>query len=492
MKKSDKTYIAIDLKTFYASVECVERGLDPLKTNLVVADTTRTEKTICLAVSPPLKACGISGRARLFEVIQAVNYQNALRKKGGFSGESFNCDELKKDRNLKISFIIAPPQMAKYMAKSTEIYSIYLKYAAPEDIHVYSVDEVFIDATEYLKLYSLSAREFVQKIILSVFEQTGITATAGIGSNLYLAKVAMDIVAKHIPADKNGVRIAELDERKYKEQLWAHTPITDFWRVGDGTAKRLKKMGIYTMGDIARCSLDGENSLYGSESLYKEFGVNAELLIDHAWGWEPCTIKDIKEYRSEEKSVGSGQVLHCPYNFENARIIVKEMADSLAFNLFEKGLVINKIILDIGFDTENLTFDSGAYKGETVIDRYGRRMPKPAHGIGILTDYTSLSGKIISAAVEVFDRIADKNLTVRRINIAAASVIREEDIPVKQLDMFSDGIKEEKKAEKENSVRRAMGDIKKKYGKNALLKGMNMLSSATQKDRNSMIGGHKV
>lgn len=382
--------------------------------------------------------------------------------------------------------------MAKYVAKSTEIYSVYLKYVAPEDIHVYSVDEVFIDATDYLKLYSLSAREFAQKMILDVLEQTGITATAGIGTNLYLAKIAMDIVAKHIQPDKNGVRIAELDETAYRKKLWAHTPITDFWRVGGGIAKRLAKMNIYTMGDVARCSLNGENSLYGEEDLYKEFGVNAELLIDHAWGWEPCTIKDIKAYRSEEKSVGSGQVLHCPYNFENTRIIVKEMADTLAFELFEKGLVTNKIILDIGFDTENLTFDSGAYKGETVLDRYGRRMPKPVHGIGNLADYTSLSGKIISAAVEVFDRIADKNLTVRRINIAAAGVIREEDIPVKQLDMFSDGIKEEQNADKENSVRRAMGEIKKKYGKNALLKGMNMLSSATQRDRNGMIGGHKA
>ena len=455
-----------------------------------MADSSRTEKTICLAVSPSLKAYGISGRARLFEVVQAVNFQNSLRKKGGFTGESFDDDELKKDKSLKIGFIIAPPQMAKYMAKSTEIYSIYLKYVAPEDIHVYSVDEVFIDATDYLKLYSLSAREFAQKMILDVLKQTGITATAGIGTNLYLAKVAMDIGAKHITADKNGVRIAELDERKYKEQLWAHTPITDFWRVGGGIAKRLAKMGIYTMGDIARTSLDGENALYGTQSLYKEFGVNAELLIDHAWGWEPCTIKDIKEYRSEEKSIGTGQVLQCPYSFENARIIVKEMADSLAFDLFEKGLVTNKIVVDIGFDTENLMFDSGAYKGETVLDRYGRKLPKPAHGIGNLGDYTSLSSRIIAEAAEVFDRIADKNLTVRRINIAAVSVIKENEAPAKQLDMFSGG--DEKSETKENSVRKAMGEIKKKYGKNALLKGMNLQDSATQKDRNSMLGGHKA
>lgn len=498
----DRTYIAIDLKSFYASVECIERGLDPMRANLVVADNSRTEKTICLAVSPALKSFGIPGRPRLFEVVQKVGEINSFRRKAfGHKFEGSSCDraELLTYPGLAVDYIVAPPQMARYMERSTYIYNIYLRYVAPEDIHVYSIDEVFMDVTGYLDTYHLSARELAMKIILEVLSETGITATAGIGTNMYLCKVAMDIVAKHIPADKNGVRIAELDEMSYREKLWGHRPLTDFWRVGRGYAKKLEEHGLYTMGDIARCSVHNE------ELLYKLFGVNAELLIDHAWGWEPCTIADIKAYRPENNSLGSGQVLHCPYDFEKGRLVVMEMTDLLALDLVDKGLVADQIVLTVGYDIENLTdpVRREKYKGEVVTDVYGRKIPKHAHGTANLGRHTSSSKIIISAAAELFNRIANHDLLIRRLNITACHVVPDGQATpketVQQLDLFTDHIEEEARRRKEEErlgrekrMQKAVLEIKRKYGKNAILKGMNFQEGATARDRNRQIGGHRA
>lgn len=499
----NRTYIAIDLKSFYASVECIERGLDPLGANLVVADASRTEKTICLAVSPSLKAHGISGRARLFEVVQRVKEVNAerLRKAPGhkFTGSSYYAAELKESPELSLDYVIAPPQMAHYMECSTKIYQVYLNYVAPEDIHVYSIDEVFIDATSYLRTYRLTAREFAMKMIMDVLSRTGITATAGIGTNLYLCKIAMDIEAKHLQADKNGVRIAELDEMSYRRSLWSHRPLTDFWRVGSGYAKKLEANGMFTMGDVARRSVNDE------WTLYKLFGINAELLIDHAWGWEPCTIAEIKAYRPSTNSISSGQVLHCPYSFEKAKLITREMADMLALDLVDKGLVTDQIVLTIGFDIENLRDPAirGQYHGAVTTDHYGREVPKHAHGTGNLGRHTSSTKQIVEAASALFDSIVDKNLLIRRINVTANHVIEEAALPkepeAEQLDLFTDYAEEEarRKAEeteleRERTMQLAMLTIKKRYGKNAILKGMNFEEGATAKDRNSQIGGHKA
>lgn len=499
----NRTYIAIDLKSFYASVECIERGLDPLGANLVVADASRTEKTICLAVSPSLKAHGISGRARLFEVVQRVKEVNAerLRKAPGhkFTGSSYYAAELKESPELSLDYVIAPPQMAHYMECSTKIYQVYLNYVAPEDIHVYSIDEVFIDATSYLRTYRLTAREFAMKMIMDVLSRTGITATAGIGTNLYLCKIAMDIEAKHLQADKNGVRIAELDEMSYRRSLWLHRPLTDFWRVGSGYAKKLEANGMFTMGDVARRSVTDE------WTLYKLFGINAELLIDHAWGWEPCTIAEIKAYRPSTNSISSGQVLHCPYSFEKAKLITREMADMLALDLVDKGLVTDQIVLTIGFDIENLRDPAirGQYHGAVTTDHYGREVPKHAHGTGNLGRHTSSTKQIVEAASALFDSIVDKNLLIRRINVTANHVIEEAALPkepeAEQLDLFTDYAEEEarRKAEeteleRERTMQLAMLTIKKRYGKNAILKGMNFEEGATAKDRNSQIGGHKA
>lgn len=506
----NKTYIAIDLKSFYASVECIERGLDPMKTNLVVADRERTEKTICLAVSPPLKSYGIPGRARLFEVVSKVKEANSIRRHKldslGFSGKSVDSVELLRNQRLEIDYIAAPPRMALYMDYSTRIYKVYLKYATPEDIHVYSIDEVFIDATPYLKTLGISGREFAKRIIKDVISSTGITATAGIGTNLYLAKVAMDIVAKHVAADGDGVRISELDEESYRRFLWSHKPITDFWRVGKGYERTLTSHGLYTMGDIARCSLGGEESYYNEDLLYKLFGVNAELLIDHAWGYEPCTMADIKAYKPEFNSIGSGQVLHCPYEFEKARIVVREMADMLVLDLVEKGLATDSITLTVGYDIENLTDKkiNSEYSGEITTDYYGRRVPKHAHGTASLGKYSSSAKEILEAVDRLFLRIVDKKLLVRRINIVANKITSEDDIPSKveraeQISVFDiEDDFEKKKADeakllkKEKNKQMAIIDIKKKFGKNAILKGMNFEDGATAKDRNSQIGGHKA
>ena len=499
----NRTYIAIDLKSFYASVECIERGLDPLGANLVVADTSRTEKTICLAVSPSLKAHGISGRARLFEVVQRVKEVNTerLRKAPGhkFTGSSYYAAELKESPELSLDYVIAPPQMAHYMECSTKIYQVYLNYVAPEDIHVYSIDEVFIDATSYLRTYRLTAREFAMKMIMDVLNRTGITATAGIGTNLYLCKIAMDIEAKHLQADKNGVRIAELDEMSYRRSLWAHRPLTDFWRVGSGYAKKLEANGMFTMGDVARRSVTDEGTLY------KLFGINAELLIDHAWGWEPCTIAKIKAYKPSTNSISSGKVLHCPYSFEKAKLITREMADMLALDLVDKGLVTDQIVLTIGFDIENLRDPSirGQYHGAVTTDHYGREVPKHAHGTGNLGRHTASTKRIMEAVTALFDSIVDKNLLIRRINVTANHVIEESAISkepeAEQLDLFTDYAEEEakRKAEetelkRERTMQLAMLTIKKRYGKNAILKGMNFEEGATAKDRNSQIGGHKA
>lgn len=509
MAEKQRTYIAIDLKSFYASVECMERGLDPMTTNLVVADASRTEKTICLAVSPALKAYGIPGRPRLFEVVQKIKEVNSFRQAKApgrkFSGSSYQETELNSDPSLAVDYIVAPPQMAHYMDISRKIYEVYLKYIAPEDIHVYSIDEVFIDATGYLGTYQMTARELAMKMILDVLATTGITATAGIGTNLYLCKVAMDIEAKHIPADENGVRIAELDEMSYRRSLWSHRPLTDFWRVGKGYAKKLEAHGLYTMGDIARCSEGESGSFYSEDLLYDLFGINAELLIDHAWGWEPCTIADIKAYKPESKSVGSGQVLQCPYPFEKAKLVVREMTDLLVLDLVAKGLVTNQVVLTIGYDIDNLKDPQlrKNYHGEVKTDRYGRQIPKHAHGTVNLDTYSSSTRLITDAVMELFDRIADPSLLVRRINMAATHVIPELEATEKdnyeQLNLFTDYAalqkkKEEEKAEleKEKKLQQAMLDIKKKFGKNAILKGMNLQEGATARDRNRQIGGHKA
>lgn len=505
----NRTYIAIDLKSFYASVECMERGLDPLTTNLVVADASRTEKTICLAVSPSLKTYGISGRARLFEVVQRVKEVNALRliKAPGrtFAGSTYNDIEIKSSPNLSLDYIAAPPRMAYYIEYSTAIYNIYLKYIAPEDIHVYSIDEVFMDVTNYINTYNLSAGQLARKILLDVLDTTGITATAGIGTNLYLAKIAMDIQAKRIPIDENGVQIAELDEMSYRRLLWPHRPITDFWRVGKGYAKRLEKQGLYTMGDIARCSIGKPTDYHNEDLLYNLFGINAELLIDHAWGWEPCTIADIKEYKPSTKSITSGQVLQCAYTFEKAKLIVWEMTDLLVLDLVDKGFVTDQIVLTVGYDIENLTDPDirELFKGEITTDGYGRRVPKSAHGTVNLDKYTSSTKLIIDAVMGLFERIVDKNLLIRRVNISANRVVDEGSIEkedeIQQLDFFTDyKTRQEKKEEdetellKERKIQETILDIKKKYGKNAVLKGVNLEEGATTLDRNKQIGGHKA
>lgn len=428
----ERKYIAIDLKSFYASVECVERRLNPLTTNLVVADASRTEKTICLAVSPSLKAYGISGRARLFEVIQKVKEVNDQRQRKArrkLTEKSFRDEELKNNPNLLVSFIAAPPRMAYYIEYSTKIYDIYLKYVSQDDIHVYSIDEVFLDVTDYLKNYKMSAHDLARTIIKDILQSTGITATAGIGTNLYLCKVAMDIVAKHVEADKDGVRIAELDEMSYRRLLWNHTPITEFWRVGKGYAKKLENVHLYTMGDIARCSLGSEKDYYNEELLYKLFGVNAELLIDHAWGYEPCTIKDIKKYKPRDKSIGSGQVLHEPYTYDKARLIVKEMVDMLTLDLVDKNLVTDQIVLTIGYDIKNINH---SYTGETKIDMYGRKIPKHSHGTANMKFPTSSTKLITEKVLELFDRIVDRKLFIRRLNISANHLVDGQSIKNKE------------------------------------------------------------
>ena len=508
MNKS-KTYIAIDLKSFYASVECRERNRDPLTTNLVVADPSRTEKTICLAVSPSLKKYGLSGRARLFEIIQKVKAANNIRKIKApnhvFCGSSDDSRELQKKPSLKIDYIIAPPRMARYMEYSTKIYNIYLKYIAPEDIHIYSIDEVFIDVTHYLSTYNMTAHELAMTMIQDILDTTGITATAGIGTNLYLCKIAMDIVAKHIEPDKNGVRIAELDEMSYRRLLWNHRPLTDFWRVGRGYSKKLEKIGLYTMGDIARCSIGKPTDYYNEELLYKLFGINAELLIDHAWGYEPCTMEDVKTYKPETNSISSGQVLHCPYEFDKARLVVKEMTDLMVLDLVDKGLVTNQIVLTIGYDIENITDKnrSQSYKGTVTTNYYGKKVPKPAHGTTNLPKQTSSTTLITNAVMELYDKIVNKKLPIRRINIVANKLVDEHSVKnankYEQLDLFTDyeilkkqREKENAESEREKRMQNTILDIKKKFGKNAILKGMNLQEGATAKDRNNQIGGHKA
>ena len=457
---SQNTYIAIDLKSFYASVECVKRGLDPLTTNLVVADPERTEKTICLAVSPSLKAYGIPGRPRLFEVIQKVR-------------------EIKATRNITVEYIIAQPHMAEYLECSTRIYEIYLKYFAPEDIHVYSIDEVFIEITHYLATYQLNAEELVSKIIHEILDRTGITATAGIGTNLYLCKIAMDIVAKHAQPDARGIRIASLDEITYRKLLWNHKPLRDFWRVGRGYVKKLEEIGLFTMGDIARYSLKNE------EILYRIFGVNAELLIDHAWGYEPCTMQQIKAYKPTTNSIGTGQVLHCPYTFEAARIILQEMLDLLVLDLVDKGLKTDQIVLTVGYDIDNLNTEQKQrqYTGEITTDYYGRKVPKHAHGTTNLSNASSSTKLITEATLQLYNTIVNQHLLIRRINITANHVVSEqmenEANCYEQLDLFTDYETLNKELEKEKQLQHAMLDIKKKFGKNAILKGMNLQEGAT-------------
>ncbi len=505
---SQKAYICIDLKSFYASVECADRGLDALKTNLVVADLSRTEKTICLAVTPSLKAHGISGRARLFEVVERVGQLNAERRmriRGRrFRGKSVNADELENDPYLELGYIVARPRMARYVEVSTAIYNIYLRHISPEDIHVYSIDEVFIDATSYLAAYRLTARELAMTLIDEVLTETGITATVGIGTNMYLAKVAMDIDAKHMPPDENGVRISELNEMTYRERLWDHQPITDFWRVGRGIAARLEKYGIRTMGDIALASAAGDSSYVNEALLYKIFGVNAELLIDHAWGYEPCTMKDVKAYRPRAHSLSCGQVLKEPYGYEKAVLIVREMADNLAMDLFTKGLTTDQLVLAVGYD--NVTMKDPElrrrYRGEVALDHYGREAPRSAHGSSNMI--RSSSARLIAdAAVKLFERIAEKGLFVRRISIAANHVLcadAAKDGPESvQLDLFTDpeeqsrAIEREKKElERDARSQEAVMKIREKFGKNAILKGMNFEEGATARERNAQIGGHRA
>lgn len=498
----DRVYAAIDLKSFFASVECRKRNLNPLTTNLVVADNTRTEKTICLAISPSMKAYGLPGRARLFEVMQKVknvnNGRRMLAHNKTFSGKSYNDIELKKDKNLELDYIIAPPHMASYMEYSTKIYNIYLKYISSEDIFPYSIDEVFCDLTSYINTYKLSPRELVTKIIKDIYDTTGITATAGIGTNLFLCKVAMDIVAKHVEPNSYGVRIAELDERSFREKLWNHKPITDFWRVGKGYAKRLEKYRMFTMGDVARCSVENE------DLLYKIFGVNAELLIDHSWGWECATIKSIKKCKPENRSLCSGQVLHCPYDYDQTKLIIKEMADEITLDMVEKHFVTDMLVLTIEYDIENLKNAkySKFYNGEIKEDRYGRRVPKPAHGTFRLENKTFSTRIISNGFVQLFDRIINKNLLVRKIYLTVGNLTDENELKkvekYEQVNLFTNygelAKKEEEekiKLEKEHKIQSAIIGIKNKYGKNAIIKGMDLEESATTIQRNGQIGGHQ-
>ena len=494
----DKIYIAIDLKSFYASVECQERGLNPLTTNLVVADSSRTDKTVCLAVSPSLKQYGIPGRARLYEVIQKVKEINAKRKLNSpnhtFTCSSYDDIALKKNNDLELSYIIAPPRMKYYMEYSTKIVDIYLKWFSIEDMFIYSIDEVFIDVTHYLQTYNMSPRELATKVIQNVLDETGITATCGIGTNLYLCKVAMDIVAKHTEADKNGVRIAGLDEMAYRKYLWNHKPLTDFWRVGKGISQKLEKNGMFTMGDVARKSIKDE------EMLYKLFGINAELLIDHAWGYEPATVESVKSYKPITNSISSGQVLHCPYDYEKTKLIVKEMAEQLSLDLVKKDLITSKLVLEIGYDVSNITNSNigNSYTGEIKLDRYGRKVPEHAHGT-INIDHKTSSTKIITDKfMELFENIINKDLLTRRITVVAQDVVNEDDykniLVYEQMDMFIDYnelAKQRQKERQEKSLQKAVLGIKSKYGKNAILKGMNFIEGGTAIDRNGQIGGHK-
>ncbi|MBQ3797221.1 MAG: DNA methylase [Butyrivibrio sp.] len=506
-------YIAIDLKSFYASVECRDLNRDPLTTNLVVADRSRTSKTICLAVSPSLKKLGIPGRARLFEVEQKIEEINRLRQKNApgqvFSGESDDDIELSKDPSLKLSFIAAIPRMARYIEVSTMIYKIYLKYVAPEDIHVYSIDEVFIDATKYLSIYGKTPRQLAAQMMQDVWNLTGITATAGVGTNLYLCKVAMDIMAKHATPDENGLRIAELDELSYREKLWDHVPLTDFWRVGRGYTKKLASVGIYTMGDIARCSLGDERDFHNEELLYKAFGINAELLIDHAWGYEPCTMEHIKAYKPDNNSISQGQVLHCAYTADKARIVVAEMADALAMQLMDAGQVTDQIVLTVGYDRESLSNPDikRKYRGKVNRDYYGREVPEHAHGSENIGEFTCLSKLITEATLKIYDEHVNTDLLVRRLGVAALHVISEaqakelerESANFQQMSLFVDYKKEEEekklrkeKLEKEKALQEAALQIQKKFGKNAILKGISFEEGATGRDRNNQIGGHKA
>lgn len=505
----DRIYLAIDLKSFYASVECAERKLDPLTTNLVVADPSRTDKTICLAVSPSLKARGIPGRARLFEVIEKVREINEGRRLLApgrrFSGSSWNDLELRDCPFLRLDYITAPPRMALYMEYSARVYQVYLRYAAPEDIHVYSIDEVFIDITSYLGLFRMSPRELARSILLDVQKTVGITAAAGIGTNLYLSKIALDVQAKHVPADAWGARIALLDEFSYRKELWSHRPLTDFWRVGRGYADKLERHGLYTMGDIARCSLGSLRSYHNEELLYRLFGVNAELLIDHAWGWEPCTIADIKAYRPRSSSLGSGQVLHRPYPFSQARLVLLEMADALAMDLLDQGLAAGQLVLTVDYDIENLrdSRPAQARRQDIVRDRYGRLVPRHAHGTAALERCTSSSRLILKTAGELFDRITDPALLIRRLNLTAGQVMpaeaAREAASYEQLDLFTylsgsrePDAPEDSRLSRERSWQQALLEIRKKYGKNAVLRGMSLLEGATARERNQQIGGHRA
>ncbi|MDD6307986.1 MAG: DNA methylase [Clostridia bacterium] len=501
----ERTYLCIDLKSFYASVECIERGLDPLTTNLVVADHSRTDKTICLAVSPSLKAQGIPGRPRLFEVVQKVKEVNCRRKEKtphkAFVGASYDKIALDTQPELELSYIVAPPRMAHYMEYSARIYRVYLNYVAPEDIHVYSIDEVFMDITDYLHTYKRTAHALAMDMIHDVLKVTGITATAGIGTNLYLAKIAMDILAKKMPADKDGVRIAELDELLYRKLLWSHRPLTDFWQLGKGYAAKLEKHRLYTMGDIAELSL----STYGEDKLYQLFGINAELLIDHAWGWEPCTMADIRSYRPKDTSMGSGQVLQKPYSFEKAKLITREMTELLVLDLVEKHFVTDQIVLTIGYDVENLTNPaiSRQYTGEIVKDPYGRMVPKHAHGTANVGRFTASTRLIMEAVMALYDRIVHPNLLVRRVHIRANHVINEAEIKanerVQQLNLFTDYAtlcreekQEKERLDKERAIQETTIRLRNRFGKNAVLKGTSLQEGATTIERNRQIGGHKA
>ena len=504
-QRKNRTYLCIDLKSFYASVECIERELDPLKTNLVVADSSRTEKTICLAVTPSLKAHGVSGRARLFEVVQRVKEVNRQRKWKApgkeFTGESYDADELQTNPSLALGYIVAPPRMAHYMEYSTRIYDVYLKYISAEDILVYSIDEVFMDITSYLNTYKMTAHELAMTIIRDVLATTGITATAGIGTNMYLAKIAMDITAKKMPPDKDGVRIAELDEMSYRKELWEHKPLTDFWRVGAGYSKKLEDNRMFCMGDIARAS----TTPHGRKLLKKLFGINSKMLVDHAWGYEPCTIEEAKAYTPSTKSMSVGQVLHCPYDFDKARIIVWEMLELLSLDLVEKGLVTNQIVLTIGYDIENLINPeiSKYYSGEVKTDHYGRKIPKHAHGTANIDRHTSSTRLISDATLKLYDDIVDNKLLIRRVTISANNLVPEDSVKDKQsfeqLDLFTDydeliAKREKQNAElqKERKIQEAMLDIKSRYGKNSIIKGTNLQEGATSIERNKQIGGHKA